>query len=32
MKKTKIEKLNDKLFSMENNQTNLISEIQPFVE
>ena len=32
MKKTQIEKLTDQLFSMENNQPNIISELQPFVE
>lgn len=32
MKKTQIEKLTDQLFSMENNQPNIINELQPFVE
>ena len=31
MKKTQIEKLTDQLFSMENNQPNLINELQPLV-
>ena len=32
MKKTQIEKLTDQLFSMENNNSLLINELEPYVE
>ena len=32
MKKTQIEKLTDQLFSIENNNSLLINELEPYVE